>query len=293
MNKRLRVLCVGLLLAVVSQLFGNAPASASGEAGVLAKNKRVTVEGDGSWIRHNFSEPLPGGTRTIIDGDRIVGPNLLMGCKYSGVETEPSNGGAITQVTVSREVAHNESDCRLMMETATLTLDQARKLNVLLDPIGVQATASFGDDTQSMNTSSNASQQGSTTKGRYQKLYYEDPPQIDVTSVTARVRWTYTGTCTTSSRHSASWGWFSLSGWSRTAHWWGHDRSCSYGATTSNTGTYRNGTFCAGVDTWNRYYVNYVQGKSNGDVRYEWSARKWGGCTRLLSFHRVTGHWGG
>ncbi len=53
-----------------------------------------------------------------------------------------------------------------------------------------------------------------------------------------------------------------------------------------------NGTFCASVDTWNRYNVNYVQGLSNGSIRYEWDHQKWGGCTILLSFHRVTGYWG-
>ena len=156
-----------------------------------------------------------------------------------------------------------------------------------------------GSDTEVPSGGESVVALASTTTGKYQKQYYEDPAQIDVTSVTARVRWTWTGTCTTWSKHSFGSGWYTPSGWSRLSYTSGTDRSCTYGATSSNAATYRNTIFCDGIpgsnsfDTHNDFYTNYVQGRSNGVTYYQWDARKWGGCTNLLSWHRATGNWSG
>lgn len=286
------MLIVSTLLTLTLSIWV-APASALSGPEVLANNERVMVVRDGDWVRHNFSQSLPDSSSVIVQGEHIVSRDGVSGCTYRGVETNSPGEIGVTEVKISREIAHNSHSCQMEFETAVLTVGQARALDIISEPVKMKTASAAAGKVQHSSQSDGTWLRSATTTGTYQKLYYEDPPQIDVTSVTARVRWTYTGTCTTWSRHSAAWGWYSPSGWSRTAHSWGHDRSCEYGATTSNSGTYRNGTFCASVDTWNRYNVNYVQGLSNGSIRYEWDHQKWGGCTILLSFHRVTGYWSG
>jgi hypothetical protein len=252
------------------------------EPTVLAKSDQVTVIQDGDWVRHEYVQPLPNAKTQEIAGTHLTGPDGTQGCGYRGSETAEANSLSRDEVLYSREIASNLEDCTLVLETAVLSVDEAKEFGVADDDASDESKVASSD-----GLTTNA-----TTTGKYQKLYYEDPPQIDVTSVTARLRWTWTGSCTTWSQHQAAWGWYSSSGWSRTNSWYGYDyANCAYGATTSNTGQYRNGSFCASVDTWNEYYTNYLQGHSDGSSYYEWSANKWGGCANLLSFHRAVGTW--
>jgi hypothetical protein len=257
---------------------------------VLAQTARVRVVRQGSWVRHEYRESMPRSTVVEWCGERIESPNGRAGCGYAQSASEaPSAPGA---VRLEREVASNLSQCVLRIEVADLTEAEAARF-------GPRATTRERSSDTATSTSGSLSTRATTT-GKYQRLYYEDPIGIDVTATTARVRWTWTGTCTTWSKHSPLWEWFGLSGWARTASWWGtHGPSCAYGATTSVTGSFQNTIFCDGIpgssswDTWNRYNTNYVQGKSNGWTYYEWDAQKWGGCSNLLSFRRTTGNWAG
>lgn len=292
MRYRRNFVVVPLIAAFCLVSLGSVPATAQSSVDILARGENVTVLRDGDWVRHNFLNTIPGSTTIQLNGERLLGPDGSQGCIYSGSETELPSTVATSSVRVDRQIAHNAQTCQLILESATLTRNQAMLQGFRVSPPSNEVSATAARSSTNLASALNSAPRSRTT-GTYQKLYYEDPLQIDVTSVTARVRWTYNGTCTTNSQHSASWGWYSPSGWKRTAHSWDHDLSCEYGATTVNSGTYRNSVFCATVDTWNRYYVNYVQGLSNGSVRYEWNHQAWGGCTNLLSFHRVTGYWGG
>jgi hypothetical protein len=53
---------------------------------------------------------------------------------------------------------------------------------------------------------------------------------------------------------------------------------------------FRNNIFCAFVDTHTYYDRNYVFGKPNGSLAWQWNTRKSGGCTSLLSFHHIAAY---
>lgn len=284
--RRREILAGALLASATAASAFTVPALASADnavANVLAETDYVVVVQDGDWTRYNYKTELPNSTTEHVAGQSQEASDGTLGCHFRGTETEKANGLARDTIQYSREVANNLVECVMVIETATLTTKQAEKLGIIGDDEDV--TISETEVSSSGGVTTNA-----TTTGRYQKLYYEDPPQIDVTSVTARLRWTWTGSCTTWSSHQSAWGWFTF--WDRTNYWSGNDyANCAYGATTSNTGQYKNGVFCATIDAWNEYYTNYVQGHSDGSIYYEWHADKWGGCVNLLSFHRVTGTW--
>lgn len=169
----------------------------------------------------------------------------------------------------------------------------------IADDVGAGVTAAdveAGVETVTADSELMAVLAATRTTGRYQKLYYEDPPGADTTSVTSRVRWTYTGKEVTASRHGRSWGWLEQTGWGRESSWWGHDRIKDWGATTNVTARYSNPWFCGPggwARTFNEYYANVVTGRPDGSSYYQWDADKWGGCENLLSFHRTTGSWSG
>lgn len=288
MNLR-RALVAGAAVVLVGTAAPSAAATPSApRAEVLAETARVRVVQQGEWVRHEYRRAMPGSTVVEWRGERIWS-GARAGCGYRQSATEAA--AAPGTVRLERQVAANLSRCILRMEVADLTATQAAAFR----PVGTSGTSATASSPSAAGPPTRA-----TTTGRYQKLFYEDPPQIDVTQTSARVRWTYTGSCTTWSSHNAHWGWYSPSGWDRVAHWWGYaGASCAYGATTSVTATYQNTWFCDGIpgsnsfDTWNRYNTNYVQGHSNGSVYYEWDAQNWGGCSNLLSFNRETGFWAG
>jgi hypothetical protein len=123
------------------------------------------------------------------------------------------------------------------------------------------------------------------SKGYYQS-WFEDPPGIDVNSVRNDVDWYWNGSYVYNGYCSYSYGWFSASGWGLKEN----DFFCRYenSQTQLRSSSYvhfKNGIFCAFIDTHTYYERNNAYGKFNGYLSGQVNWRKTGGCTGLLSFH--------
>ena len=117
------------------------------------------------------------------------------------------------------------------------------------------------------------------------KVYYEDPPQLDVNSVRGRVNWNWNGTsCIKPGWGSYHHGWLSESGWGRKDHNWDN----AYGCNDQRVDMYahfKNSVFCAFIDTHVYYDRVKLQGWKDGVLSWNVNTRKSGGCTGLLSRH--------
>jgi hypothetical protein len=120
----------------------------------------------------------------------------------------------------------------------------------------------------------------------YHKSYYEDPVGIDVNSVRNNVDWVWNGSRVSNGLCEAHYGWFAGSGWGL------HENNffCRYESSqtqlrSSSFAHFKNGIFCAFIDTHTYYERNNAYGRANGDLVGTVNARKSGGCTGLLSFH--------
>lgn len=150
---------------------------------------------------------------------------------------------------------------------------------------------------ETVNVGGNASAQISRLEAAFHKTYYEDPPGIDVTSVTVEVAWMADDVCTSNfgSNHDASTGYFEYTGWVQDYAHWSRASDCS-GATTRIDAKYYNSTFCPallgvlGPTTHIEYAPTLVKGLRNGQYYTEWAAYLWGGCKEMLTFGRTHGH---
>ena len=125
-----------------------------------------------------------------------------------------------------------------------------------------------------------------THSAGYYKSWFEDPPGIDVNSVRNNVNWYWNGSYVYSGTCSYNYGWFSASGWGLKEN----DFLCQYQNSqtqlrSSSYAHFKNGIFCAFIDTHTYYERNNAYGKYNGVLSGQVNWRKTGGCTGLLSFH--------
>ena len=88
------------------------------------------------------------------------------------------------------------------------------------------------------------------------------------------------------SYHDAYWHWYSPSGWRRTNAHWSYDNNGSR-AYTDTYGKYRNGAFCATIDTWTEHRKTYLEGRPYGAWSWSYSVHKWGGCSGLLHYEYI------
>ncbi|HEC08970.1 MAG TPA: hypothetical protein ENI86_05280 [Acidimicrobiales bacterium] len=130
----------------------------------------------------------------------------------------------------------------------------------------------------------------SASQSAWQRLWYEEPAQQAVSEVTTNLSWGYTGTCVTWMSGSGHDDWLELTGWRRVAFSTASSGTrCDPYVWYRTSGTYKNPYFCATIDTWTKYYYNTVRGYPDGSKGYSASAKKWGGCSALLSYHRSYG----
>lgn len=270
---RRRTVVVAAALLTTSSIVASQPATAeSTEQGgaVLAATSRVVVRQDGDWVRWDFAEPLSDDVEVFTTrGQRGVDGH----CRYTGEGS--SDGSQRNVLIVEREVAQNLNRCLMVSERATLTEEDAFKRGFLDEAPAGMETDTAGDNQTALTLETHYAKDG------YLKTNYEDPPQIDVTSVTANVSWSTSGGSVTGSHRVANWGWYSPSGWGRHGSWWGGSSNSSF-AWTSVYGLYKNGIFCLTIDTWNDYDTTNFRGFGNGSSDWWWASDKWGGCTGLL-----------
>jgi hypothetical protein len=120
----------------------------------------------------------------------------------------------------------------------------------------------------------------------YYKAYYEDPPGIDVNSVRNNVDWYWNGSTVSSGNCSYNYGWYSPSGWGlKENNFFCRYESSQTKVRSSSYVHFKNGVFCAFIDTHTYYDRNNAYGRNDGYLLGQVSARKSGGCNGLLSFH--------
>ncbi len=274
--------------------------------GVLVDNEIVTVTQEAGWILREYHVPLPNASLNEYQGQAVTMEDGTPGCQFSGQDTVDLPDG---YVRIEREVGFGLDDCVLQTEAASLTASEAFVYNLTIDSL-VPADHNPTTDTETAPSAAGAtSLAAGTSRSRWFEGRYEDPPNIDVTRVRAKLSWTYTGSCVTSSwNHEGGFGWFGASGWVRKGHWVRAfiPSGCSSHRQTDVYGKFRNPVFCQAILAWlppplglawallqpatgNEYLQIAIRGKADGSYVGFWSVRKWGGCRSLLSFEKRFG----
>lgn len=210
----------------------------------------------------------------------VEGRPTLTGCNYPLRLVLPVGQRAIEQ----RVVSENSATC-------TVRVQEGVPAAVELPPAGatiVTTTDRPPGETQSLQSRRARKQPGhishATTKSSgWYRTWYQDPPGIDVTWARSTVTWNWNNISTSTVTCGHAWGWYSPSGWSRTDQ----GQACSNpstGAQSETYGRFRNGLFCATIDTINYHWPTYVFGRKNGSLVGQQNSSKFGGCTGLLSF---------
>jgi hypothetical protein len=110
----------------------------------------------------------------------------------------------------------------------------------------------------------------------------EDPAQINVTTTRSKVTWGGRP-CLYWADPLAYWSWYTTSGWSRIDHWWRSGLTCDK-AWANTYGKFRNGRFCATIDTYTRHNKTYFEGRKYGGWYWAYDMDKWGGCSSWLHY---------
>lgn len=288
------LIVLGLLVAssagnAVAQ--GNSPSppnnnghGVANEENVLARSNEITVLQDGKWIRWQYVNDLGDNSKTnVYRGKR----NERGGCSYSGSEVAShpgqetgSNQKTLRLVTIERQTSERLDLCIMITEAKIFGMQEA--INNKMINVGELAIfeESHSGGASKLTLESHLSLAGSI------KIYYEDPPQIDVTSVTTKISWRKNSSCITSTHKTSHWGWYSTSGWQRKEARSNTETDLCHEAWKNTYGKYRNGIFCAFIDTWTELSATYVVYNSGNSVKASWDADKWGGCTFLLAFQK-------
>jgi len=184
------------------------------------------------------------------------------------------------QVTVMREVTFDPKACTRRLAVARYSRSDL--------PASITERIQDEPDEALSTSSADPSADQSVAVQRFIgsiKVNVEDPLQIDVTSTKSRVEW-QGGSCVSASWHNAYWGWYSPSGWRRTNSSWSYDRTCAR-AYTDTYGKYRNGVFCATIDTWTTHHKTWFEGRPWGGWAWSYKVTKSGGCTGLLHYEYI------
>ncbi len=124
----------------------------------------------------------------------------------------------------------------------------------------------------------------------YQKVWYEDPPNWDMNSSEMDGYFFYNGDCVQYARTIHKGKWLARTGWDIVQHYhflsemdseWSWVRAQGYSK-------YVNSTFCAGIDTYTRYWPNEVRMFKDGHVAFTFSAHAWEGCYYLLHLEHIS-----
>ena len=236
-------------------------------------------------------DPAVGAVRDLGSATLDGQPDGAGGCEFDG--TVRISDGFIQ----ARETALDVANCRLtlhfdtpsglvaprqiyLLPTArtsvvTSTLPLPLPLQLVADPVPKAATG---------------------------KTYWEDPPGIDVNSVTADVAFDSDGACASAGAHSSAGtdGYFVPSGWSRDFFNQSPSADCA-GVRHALDAQYTNNAFCTAADTAiggpigaayagtlpptrTFYQPTILTGRPDGLAELYWNAAKSGNCQRLLSF---------
>jgi hypothetical protein len=256
---------VGLVALVV-----NAPAAAAPRPGdVTVYPNGVTVDSQGRVDYNVDLSELPGAVVVTEQGVRIDDE-----CEF---KTEQEGMAGNASVLVVTELSFDPNTC-------TRNLARAEYASNLV-PANVRASLDKNPDFVEDANGSYPDHGGIGTQATWSaslKVNVEDPPQIDVTTTHSFLTWNSRG----GSSHTSRWGWFRASGWGRVSHSHNHYNGVTF-ASTNTVAHYRNGIFCATIDTHTYHDQTYWRGHFNGAWYWSYRVRKSGGCTGLLHYEYI------
>jgi hypothetical protein len=197
------------------------------------------------------------------------------GCRFSAEGSGgPHAGGPV--VTKLTELTFDARACTRRLASATYPIATA--------PAALKAQLAATPD-----SSASASEAGGgvgaavTNYIGLLKLSVELPSQIDVSSTQARVNWSGSPSCVSSSSHSANWGWYTAGGWSRTGYSWSYGRNCSR-AYTNTYGKFKSSSWCWPSTTTTEHKKTWFEGRPGGRWYWSYEADKSGTCSGMLHY---------
>jgi hypothetical protein len=119
----------------------------------------------------------------------------------------------------------------------------------------------------------------------WQRLFYEDPVQINVTETLLEVYYEISGGCVSWSSSTHTTTWLDQSGWALDFDDHYQVQGCSAWQHFGEA-YFSNDSFCYPGITYNDYYTNEVTPLSDGRVAYSYSADAYGACSSFLTFGR-------
>ena len=129
---------------------------------------------------------------------------------------------------------------------------------------------------------------GSSSSYAWQRLYHEDPLQIDVTSSRIDLDWSYDGACSYAIRSEHLREWLTNSGWIPLSHSHTMSPRLKCQTTSANaqaTASFQNSQFCNQqvAETW--YDINKIEGMPDGTAWLSNRGYASGACSDLLTYH--------
>lgn len=269
-QNRHRLALVGCVTLAVL-LAGSAAQATAEPGGVTEVGNGVTVDSQGRVTYNVDLSELPGAEIITERGVRTAAGTCSFQDKQRGMAGDPT-------VLVVSEVSFDPNACTRELAWAEYDRDRL--------PASVQAKLVDQQDGTTVDHQSSPAQGSgfgiqATWSGSL-KVNVEDPPQIDVTTTKSILTWSSSGTAS----QRSEWGWYSPSGWQRKEYdYWHYDGSTL--AFTSTTAHYRNGIFCATIDTHTYHNVTLFTGYYNGAWEWTYEVDKSGGCTWLLHYEYI------
>lgn len=186
-----------------------------------------------------------------------------------------------------REILFDETNCTLTTEIGEQIDAEAKQEGYATEDVTKNPRSTVGvlESQVSPGSVEAPLAAASSTKYAYLKTYYEDAVKIDLNSVTAKVKWTYNGSCVTaSSNHTASYGWFTTTHWTKDYSTVTSGRSCSeaYTRAVAHFSNWPGFVNCS--TTYVTHQPTKIAGQENGSYTRVWTVRKYGGCTSYLYF---------
>jgi hypothetical protein len=228
--------------------------------------------------------PLLNPVTATIKGERVA-PGV---CKYtSTLQLAPGE-----QAVQEDSIAIDDASCTMTVLRGTPA--DAKQVDGTTQAEGAPAGWSEKEGGAAAKTASTAQGSDSVTANAaaavhsagYYKSYYEDPVGIDVNSVRNNVDWYWNGSYVYNGYCSYHYGWYSTSGWGlKENNFFCRYEDSQARVRSSSYAHFKNGIFCAFIDTHTYYDRNNAIGRRDGYLIGRVNAYKSGGCTGLLSFH--------
>lgn len=130
-------------------------------------------------------------------------------------------------------------------------------------------------------------------KTAWQKVVHRDPAFLEVSGTRVQLRFNHNGSCATRLGYTVNRIRLVATGWIFEGGTTTRQDLCSE-IWVRDVASFGNPIFCTATPLpgglTSTSYSNRVRGLPNGYVGYNYSSAKYGGCTWLLHFHRVTSH---